>query len=31
MKRTLNFIWDVLREIGEARARSRMSHGSWDY
>jgi hypothetical protein len=31
MKRTLDFIWDVLREIGEARARQRLDHGSWDY
>lgn len=31
MKNTLDFIWDVLREIGEARARRRMEHGGWDY
>ena len=31
MKRALDFIWSVLREIGEARARSRLTHGSWDY
>jgi hypothetical protein len=31
MKRTLDFIWDVLREIGEARARQRLGHSGWDY
>jgi hypothetical protein len=31
MKRALDFIWDVLQEIGEARARQRLSHGSWDH
>jgi hypothetical protein len=31
MKRTLDFIWEVLQEIGEARARQRLGHNSWDY
>jgi hypothetical protein len=31
MKRALDFIWDVLCEIGEARARQRLGHSGWDY
>jgi hypothetical protein len=31
MKRTLDFIWEVLREIGQARARQRLGRQSWDY
>jgi hypothetical protein len=31
MKQTLDFIWSVLQEIGQARARQRLSSRSWDY
>jgi hypothetical protein len=31
MKRALDFIWDVLQEIGQARARQRLMHSNWDY
>jgi hypothetical protein len=31
MKRAIDFIWDVLREIGEARARQRLGYTGWYY
>lgn len=31
MKRTLDFIWEVLQEIGQARARQQLARRSWDY
>lgn len=31
MKRALAFVWDVLYEIGQARARQRLTSRSWDY
>jgi hypothetical protein len=31
MKRTLDFIWEVLYEIGQARARQRLGRHGWDY
>jgi hypothetical protein len=31
MKRVLDFVWDVLLEIGEARARYTLGRGIWDY
>jgi hypothetical protein len=31
MKRVLDFIWEVLQEIGEARARQRLGHSGWYY
>jgi hypothetical protein len=31
MKRVLDFIWEVLQEIGQARARQRFGRQGWDY
>jgi hypothetical protein len=31
MKRWLTFVWEVLHEIGQARARQRLNYRSWDY
>jgi hypothetical protein len=31
MKRVLDFIWEVLQEIGQARAQQRLGRQGWDY
>jgi len=31
MKRWFAFIWEVLHEIGQSRARSHLRRGGWDY
>ncbi len=31
MKRIFSFIYEVLHEIGRARAAQRLNHRSWDY
>jgi len=31
MKRIFKFIWEVLHDIGQARARQRLHSRSWDY
>lgn len=32
MKKFFNFIWEVLEDMGQARARHHMKHqGRWDY
>ena len=31
MKRVFDFIWEVLQEIGQARAQQRLGRQGWDY
>lgn len=31
MKRWLTFVWEVLQDIGQARARQRLNYRNWDY
>jgi hypothetical protein len=31
MKRWFTVVWEVLYEIGQARARQRLTYRSWDY